>query len=149
MKTLLWALGLATLAALIAVGLQGNAGSIVALVPPWRVDVSLNFFLLATLALLWLAYRAGRIFQRLSDFPERVRAYRERRSELSALRGLREGLKALFEGRFARAERAARRAQEVAPVAGLAALVGARAAHRMQEYERREQWLARAEQDPT
>jgi len=147
-KTLLWALWLALLAAAIAVGLQANHGSVVALAPPWRVDFSLNFFLLLLLLLLWVSYRAGRVAQSVRDFPERVRAYRERRSELSGLRGLRETLKALFEGRFARAERAARRAQSIAPVASLAALVGARAAHRMQEYERREQWLARAEADP-
>ena len=34
MKTLFWAFGLATLAAAIAVAMQGNGGSIVALVPP-------------------------------------------------------------------------------------------------------------------
>ncbi len=147
MKVLLWALWLAALAATIAVGLQANHGSVVALAPPWRIDFSLNFFLLFLLFLLWLAYRFGRIAQRVRDFPERVRAYRERRSELGALRGLREALKALFEGRFARAERAARRAQAIPPVASLAALVGARAAHRMQEYERREQWLSKAEGD--
>ena len=148
MKTLLWALVLAIVAAAIAIGLQANQGSVVALAPPWRVDLSLNFFLLLLLLALWLAYRFGRLAQRLGDFPERVRAYRERRSELGALRGLREALKALFEGRFARAERAAQRAQSVIPVAALAALVGARAAHRMQEYQRREQWLERAEADP-
>jgi HemY protein len=148
MRTLLWALGLAFLAALIAIGLQYSQGSVVALAPPWRVDLSLNFFLLLLALALWLAYRAGRLAQRVRDFPERVRAYRERRSELGALRGLREALKALFEGRFARAERAAQRAQSVPPVAALAALVAARAAHRMQEYERREQWLERAEADP-
>jgi HemY protein len=148
MKTLLWACVLAILAAAIAVGLQASQGTIVALAPPWRMDFSLNFFLLVLLFALWIAYRTGRISQRLHDFPERVRAYRERRSEISALRGLREALKALFEGRFARSERAAQRAQAVAPVAGLAALVAARAAHRMQEYKRREQWLERAEADP-
>jgi HemY protein len=148
MKTLFWGMFLALLAAGIALGLHANQGSVVALAPPWRVDVSLNFFVLSLVLLLWLAYRFGRGAQRLKDFPERVRAYRERRSELSALRGLREALKALFEGRFARAERAAERAQAVPPVAALAALVGARAAHRMQETERREKWLERAEQDP-
>jgi len=147
MKTLLWALWLAAAATAVALALQHNQGSVVAFAPPWRVDISLNFFVLLAIAALWLAYRLGRVAQRLRDFPERVRAYRERRSELSALRGLREALKALFEGRFARAERAAQRAQSVAPVAALAALVGARAAHRMQEYQRREQWLERAEPD--
>jgi len=147
MKTLLWALWLALAAAAIAVLLQNNQGSVVAIAPPWRVDFSLNFFILIALLAAWLIFRMGRIYQRLRDFPERVRAYRERRSELGALRGLREALKALFEGRFARAERAAQRAQSVPPVAALAALVGARAAHRMQEYQRREQWLERAEPD--
>jgi len=148
LKTLFWALWLAVIAAAIAIGLQANQGTIVALAPPWRVDFSLNFFLLLLVLALWLMYRFGRLAQRVKDFPERVRAYRERRSELGALRGLREALKALFEGRFARAERAAQRAQSVPPVAALAALVAARAAHRMQEYERREQWLERAEADP-
>jgi len=147
-KTLLWALWLAAIAAAVAVGLQSTQGSVVALAPPWRIDLSLSFFLLLLVLALWLTYRVGRLAQRASDFPERVRAYRERRSELGALRGLREALKALFEGRFARAERAAQRAQSAGPVAALAALVAARAAHRMQEYERREQWLERADVDP-
>ncbi len=148
MKTLLWGLWLAIVASAIAIGMQANYGTMVALAPPWRVDLSLNLFLLLLAVALWLAYRTGRLAQRAKDFPERVRAYRDRRSESSAQRGLREALKATFEGRFARAERAAQRAQSAAPVAGLAALVGARAAHRMQEYERREQWLERAESDP-
>ena len=147
MKTLLWGLWLALVAAAIAVLLQNNQGTVVAIAPPWRVDFSLNFFILIAMLSAWLCFRVGRVYQRLRDFPERVRAYRERRSELGALRSLRESLKALFEGRFARAERAAQRAQSVPPVAALAALVGARAAHRMQEYERREQWLERAEPD--
>src|SRR5450631_1034497 len=148
MKTLLWALTLAVVAAAIAIGLQASQGSVVALAPPFRVDISLNFFLLLLVISLWLVYRLGRLIQRLKDFPERVRTYRERRSEMGAQRGLREALRALFEGRFARAERAAERAQAVPAVAALAALIGARAAHRMQEYQRREQWLERAEPDP-
>lgn len=148
MQTLLWALWLAIAAVAVAIGLETNLGSVVALAPPWRIDLSLNFFLLLLAVVLWIAYRGGRIAQRFKDFPDRVRAYRERRSEMSANRGLHEALKALFEGRFARAERAAQRAQAVASLAGLAALVGARAAHRMQEYERREAWLERAAADP-
>jgi HemY protein len=146
-KLLAWMLALALVAAGVSWWMQESHGSVVALAPPWRVDVSLNLFALLLAVALWLAYRAGRLAQQLRDFPERVRLYRERRSELSAQRGLREALRALFEGRFARAERAAQRAQSVTPIASLAALIGARAAHRMQEYGRREQWLERAEHD--
>ncbi len=148
MKALVWASWLAFLAGAIAVGLHANQGAVVALAPPWRVDLSLNLFLLVLVVGAWIAFRAGRISQRLRDFPERVRLYRERRVEVGALRGLRESLKALLEGRFARAERAAQRAQGSPSVAALAALLAARAAHRMQEHERREHWLELAEADP-
>lgn len=149
MKALLWMLALAALAAVLATFLQSNEGSVVALAPPWRIDLSLNLFLLLCAFALWLAFRAGRLAQQMRDFPDRVRTYRERRSELTAQRGLREALRALLEGRFARAERAAQRAQSVPGIAALAALIGARAAHRMQEYGRRDQWLERAEHDPS
>lgn len=149
MKTLLVGIVLTALAILLALMLQAaSSATLVVLTPAWRFDMSLSFFAVGLLILLWTAYRGGRLLQRFFDFPERVRAYRERRSELAALRALRDALKAFMEGRFARAERAARRAQSEAPVAGLAALVGARAAHRMQEYERREEWLTLAESHP-
>ena len=48
----------------------------------------------------------------------------------------------LFEGRFGHAEKAAARAADLPENAGLAALIGARAAHRMRQGPRRDQWLA-------
>ena len=148
MKTLLWGVALAVLAAALAWLLHTTEGAVVALAPPWRVDASLDLVLLLTLFALWLAYLAGRLVQRAKDFPERVRVYRERRSDWGAQRGLVVALKALLEGRFARAERAAERVQGYPQIAGLAALLGARAAHRMQEHARRDQWLERAAVDP-
>src|SRR5690606_31637233 len=47
-----------------------------------------------------------------------------------------------FEGRFGHAEKAATRAAESPDNAGLAALIAARAAHRMQQTDRRDTWLA-------
>src|SRR5262249_53502479 len=76
-------------------------------------------------------------------------AYRQRRNEIGSSRALREALRALFEGRFARAERAAQAAQRLREIAGLSALVGARAAHRMHEHARRDEWRARASADRT
>src|SRR5690606_39486173 len=65
----------------------------------------------------------------------RVREYRERRRHETALASLRDGLFALFEGRFGRAERLAQHALVDTSLAGAASLVAARAAHRMQEPE--------------
>jgi HemY protein len=116
-------------------------------VPPKRADMSMTFLILVALVALWLSFWLGRVIQRLLAFPERVRIYRERRTELGAHRALYEALRALLEGRFVRAERAAQDAQKASEVAGMAALIGARAAHRLQAYERRDNWLEQAESD--
>ena len=65
--------------------------------------------------------------------PAKVAAYRQRKRERDGNKGLRDALKALFEGRFGHAEKAAARAAELPENAGLAALIGARAAHRMRQ----------------
>jgi HemY protein len=148
MKSLIGLVLLALLAVLSAMLLKESVGTVVFLVPPNRVDLSVGFFLLIVLIVLWLTFWLGRVLQRLAAFPERVRIYRERRTELGAHRALYEALRALLEGRFVRAERSAQDAQAAPPVAGMAALIGARAAHRMQEFDRRDRWLEQAESDP-
>jgi len=147
MKLLGWALLIALLAAALAVLAQFNEGNVVLLLPPTRIDLSLNFALLLLGGLLIAVWWLARMAQRTTDFPERVRAYRQRRDEVGSQRALREALRALLEGRFARAERAARAAQATPENAGVAALIAARAAHRLQQGDRRDEWLAQAEGD--
>ena len=77
-----------------------------------------------------------------------MREYRERRRRETALASLRDGLLALFEGRFGRAERLAQHALVDTSLVGAASLVAARAAHRMQESERRDRWLESAGDEP-
>ena len=147
MRWLSSALLLALLAAVAALSLQVNAGNVAFLVHPYRVDISLNLFAVLLVLLLVVVYWLARAIQKMADFPEQVRLYRARREEIGGQRALIEAMKGLLEGRFARAERAARDAQSSEATAGVAALIGARAAHRMQEYERRDEWLHRAEGD--
>jgi HemY protein len=144
MRWLTWALALALLAAAVSLLLQVNAGNVAFLIPPYRLDVSLNAFLIVLLGVLALVYWGARALQKMVDFPERVRLYRARREEIGGQQALVEAVRSLLEGRFARSEKAARAAQSSESTAGVAALVGARAAHRMQEYDRRDEWLARA-----
>ena len=111
------------------------------------IDVSLNVFVLGIALLFVLLYLLLRIIATTLSFPERVRAYRERVREHDAREGLRGALLAHFEGRFARAARYASDAQEVEGYAALAALVAARASHRMREFARRDGWLRIAAKD--
>ena len=147
MRWLSSALLLALLAALTALFLKTNLGNVAVFVPPYRIDVSVNLALLALLLLLSAVYWAARVVQKMADFPEQVRLYRARREEIGGNRALIESLKNFLEGRFARAEKSARAAQSTSSTAGIAALVGARAAHRMQEYNRRDEWLELARLD--
>lgn len=147
MRWLSSALLLALLAALTALFLKTHLGNIALFMPPYRVDVSLNLALLALVLLLGAVYWAARAVQKMADFPEQVRLYRARREEIGGNRALIEAIKNFLEGRFARAEKSARAAQSTSATAGIAALIGARAAHRMQEYERRDEWLGQAEND--
>jgi HemY protein len=149
MRALFWAVVLAVLAGAAALIARESGGNVVFLVPPYRIDVALNLFLLSALVLALLVFWTARVVQKAVDFPARVAAYRQRRNEVGSSRALREALRALFEGRFARAERAAQVAQRLREIAGLSALVGARAAHRMREQGRRDEWLARAAEDRT
>lgn len=147
MRWLFWLLLLALGAGAAAILIQTHPGNVAFLLPPWRIDLSFNLFLVLLAALLVAVWLLSRWTQMVADFPERVRLYHARREEIGAARALREAVRLLLEGRFARAERAARTAAAAPHLAGMAALLAARATHRMQEYERRDEWLDRAEGD--
>jgi HemY protein len=142
MRLLLWLVALMAAAIGIAVTARFNPGNVVLFYPPHRIDLSLNFFIVLEVLLFVLLYAMLRAFNATVSMPARVAAYRHRKRERDANKGLREALKALFEGRFGHAEKAAGRAAELPENAGLAALIGARAAHRMRQPARRDNWLA-------
>ena len=142
MRLLLWLVALMATAIGIAVTARFNPGNVVLFYPPHRIDLSLNFFIVLEVLLLMLVYALVRTFYATVSMPARVAAYRRRKRERDGNKGLRDALKALFEGRFGHAEKAAAKAADLAENAGLAALIGARAAHRMREPVRRDSWLA-------
>jgi len=132
-------------AVIVALSARFNPGNVVLFYPPYRVDLSLNLFIVLILVvflLLGLLFYTINITQQM---PERVASYRRAKSERDGNKALRDALKAFFEGRFGHAEKAAMRAEELPENAALAALIGARAAHNMSQYERRDAWLASLE----
>jgi HemY protein len=131
----------------IAVTARFNPGNVVLFYPPHRIDMSLNFFCVLAAALFVFLYAVLRALRATLKMPAKVAAYRQQKRERDGNKGLREALKALFEGRFGHAEKAAIRASELPENAGVAALIGARAAHRMRQGARRDQWLAKLNDD--
>ena len=139
MRIALWLVGLFAVAAVVALFAGSNPGTVTLYWPPLRVDLSLNLFLLLQVVLFALLYFLLRAVRATVRMPAQVAAYRQRKRERDGNKGLREALKALFEGRFGHAEKAALRAAELDENAGLAALIGARAAHRILKQLNRKQ----------
>ncbi len=142
MRVLLWLVALMAVAIGVAVTARFNPGNVVFFYPPHRIDMSLNLFVLVMAMLFMVVYGFMRAVRATVAMPAKVAAYRQRKRERDGNKGLRDALKALFEGRFGHAEKAAMRAAELPENAGLAALIGARAAHRMRQSDRRDNWLA-------
>ncbi|HZW12346.1 MAG TPA: heme biosynthesis protein HemY [Noviherbaspirillum sp.] len=133
----------------LAVGARFNPGNVVFFYPPYRIDLSLNFFLVVAALLFFVLYLILGAIRSTQQMPQRVAAYRREKREREGNRALRDALKALFEGRFGHAEKAASRATDSPDNAGLAVLIAARAAHRMGQIERRDAWLAKIQEDPS
>lgn len=147
MRLFIWLLILFATAIGLALAARFNPGNVVLFYPPYRVDLSLNFFLLLSALLFLLTYGVVKAIRTTQKMPRRVALYRKDKRERAGNFALREALKALFEGRFGHSEKAAARAAESPENAGLAALIGARAAHRMRQPERRDLWLSKVEDD--
>ena len=144
MKALFWFVAVFAAAAAIAVFGRTQDSYALLVYPPWRVEISLLLFILGALFAFALGYGVIRMVHHTLALPEHVRSYRERRRKERGQAALAAAVQAYLEGRFTRAEKEARLAWEGCGNAGLAALVGARAAHELREFARRDQWFERA-----
>ncbi|MCS6766042.1 MAG: heme biosynthesis protein HemY [Candidatus Protistobacter heckmanni] len=141
MRSLFWVVLLFALAVALALFAQFNQSNVVLFYPPYRIDVSLNLFLLVLLAVFALLYVLIRTASAMWTLPAKAVAYRRGLRMQRAVTALREAISSLSAGRFARAEKLAREAQSWDELSDTAALLAARAAHNMQELARRDEWL--------
>lgn len=144
MRVLLWLLAAFGLAAGVSVAMRGSDGYAMFVLYPWRVEISLNLLAVVLVLAFAAAYLAVRFVSHTLRLPAHVRAYRRRRRDEKGRSALLGALQALFEGRFGRAEKLAAQAHELQAAPPLPELVGARAAQRMRDFERRDEWLLRA-----
>ncbi len=146
MRSLFWLVAL--LAAAVAIAILGrvDAGYVLFVYPPYRVEVSMLFFGFALVAGFALLYALIRLIGHALGLPAQVRAYRNRRRHDLAQASFVAALQAYYEGRYARASKEAEAAFEAGAAPGLAALVAAKAAHQLRDFQRRDRWFTRAEQ---
>jgi HemY protein len=147
MKGLLWLFVLAALAVALSLALRGSGGYALFVIHPWRAEMSLTFLAVLLVVGFALAYFLVRAVWHTLRLPSHVRAYRRRRRAEAGHAATLGAIQALFEGRFVRAEKLASKAIDMGAAPGLAGLLGARAAQRLRDFGRRDQWLERSKQD--
>jgi HemY protein len=146
MRSLFWLIAVfAAAIVLVSVG-RVDSGYVLFAYPPYRVEVSMVFFAVAAIAGFALLYGAVRLLGHAVSLPAYVRRFRERRRRERAHAALAAALQAYYEGRYARAEKEASLAFDSGTTPGLAALLAARAAHQVRDFEGRDRWLQRAEE---
>lgn len=146
-RGLLWLAVLFVIAVALATVGHFDAGQVLFVYPPYRVDVSLNLFVVGVVVAFLLLYAILRFVRNIVTMPRRVAAYRARTRKEKAHSALRDAVSNLYAGRFSRAEKAARDSLIDEKNKGAAGLIAATAAHRLHEYARRDEWLTKVE-DP-
>ena len=152
MRSVVWLILLFVAAVVAALTLGDNDGLASFYWGQWRVDVSLNFFVLAAVG-AWLAVvLAVRAISALVNLPRQARSWRAARHERAAHAALREALAEYFSGRYTRSHKAAVRALSIRGDDGgvasepqfrsLVRLLAAASLHRLQDRSRRDEMVA-------
>ncbi|MCC7005125.1 MAG: heme biosynthesis protein HemY [Ottowia sp.] len=141
MRSLFWALFLLAIATMLALLVQFNQSNVVLFYPPYRVDLSLNFFLLLQVIGWIFCYFFVRMIHHLFTLPKRARQYRHHQRQRHAGLALCEAYTNLSAGRFSRAEKMAQATRVYSDYAQVGALIGARCAHYLHQPARRDSWL--------
>lgn len=155
MRALIWLLLLAALAIGVALFGRGPTGYVLWVLPPWRVELSFNLYVLLQLAVLAAAYLLLRGIVVVLDMPRAVGEYRRRRARAVTERAAATALRAFWEGRYALALRTAEKVVAVPltpdpalppqDACGIATLVALKSAHALHDGVRIERWATRAE----
>ncbi|MBA4143348.1 MAG: heme biosynthesis protein HemY [Nitrosospira sp.] len=149
MKGAFWFLTLFFVAVAVTLGARYNSGYVLIVAPPYRVELSLNLLVVLLLAIFCIAYFGVRLAMITLRLPAEVQEFRIRQRSEKARTAMMDGLKAYFEGRYAKAERASAAALDLEgpprETSALSAIVAARSAHELRRYSQRDEFIARAE----
>ncbi|WP_298232024.1 heme biosynthesis HemY N-terminal domain-containing protein [uncultured Azohydromonas sp.] len=153
MRAVVWLVLLFVAAVVAATTLGANDGIASFYWRGWRVDLSINLFLLGLLAGVAVLVSALQALRALVGLPQRAREWRALRRERAVQAALRQALAEFLAARYTRAQKAAQRAlalRDATPEGGeqelaqLSHLLAAASAHRLQNRTERDEQLRQA-----
>jgi len=143
MRFLFWFLVLAVAAVVVALAVKLNAGYAMLVAPPYRVELSLNLFLVLLVGGFFALYFVIRIITRTIRVPRTVRVWRRQQKVERARVKQDSAVVALLEGRYGKARQKAEEALAIPGSSGLNAIVAARAALDVRDFDGAEALLKR------
>lgn len=148
MKFLLWLIILATLAVGVSLSLDLHTGYVVLVKSPYRIDVSLTFFILSLIAMVLVLYALIKLVFGVLTLPGKVRRWRVRKNQMMSKKQGYLAMLSLIEGQFLKVDRAVKKAllhEKHTDARVLVNLTGAKAAHLRRDFVLRDQYFAKAE----
>ena len=146
-RWLIWGLLLGALAVVVADLMARNDGYALIVWSTWRIEMSLNFLVLAIIATLVAGAVLLKVLQGAWQLPARLARFRILRRHKRGEQALLSSLRLLLEGHYDAAIKAAERARKCGFAAGYADLLAARAAQGLDDADRAAVWLGRVEAD--
>ncbi len=154
MRVVIWFVLLFTAAVVAATTLGTNDGLVTFYWRSWRLDLSLNLFLILLIGTCFVLVTVIQAISGLLGLPQRAHAWRVSRRDRSAQAALRDALAQYFGGRYSRAQRSAQQALAIQgdtpelaqdnEFTVLGHLLAAGSAHRLQDRAGRDQALRQA-----
>ena len=141
MRGALWIAFLFAVAVVLALFATSNAGHITIYFPPYRLDTSLNIFIAVVVVVFFSTLFTWKTLAAIFNLPKQAAAYRRKGREARSVAYLSEAIEDIFAGRFSKALKAAEAASANTAMSETAALLAARAAHRLNKFDLRDQWL--------
>ena len=149
MKSLIAFIVIAAFAVTLALAFRLNAGYVLLVSPPYRIELSQNAFIILAILGFAALYALIRAAVRLAQLPEEVRAGRKRR-QFERFRSKQDAaVVALLEGRHGKARQFAEEALAIPQSSAVPALVGARAALETRDFDGASAMLERPDTQAT
>jgi len=145
MRGLAWLVAIFSLAVAASLIARYSEGYVLVMAPPWRIELSLVLAVAALLAAFLLLYLLLRMLGSVISLPQQAQIFRSRKQVEKGRAAMANAVLAYMEGRYGHAEKAAKQAVDLGEAPLQNALLAAGAAHRVRNFERRDEWLARAE----
>jgi HemY protein len=146
MRALLWLLILAALAVGLAVLAGSSDGYVLLVLPPWRVEMSVNLLVMLAVAGFLVGYLLLRAVLHTIGLPAAVQRFRQQRRSAKGEAALCAAMRYQVEGRYGQALKTAVLAHDTGHAPGLAALLAMRSAHALRDAERQRSWRDRLQE---